>query len=164
VATPRSPDGISCYNDALLFWIFSIFPVADQVTSWLLIREDKVNKRKEIVQMLKKEFYHLQGLCDKNGEPLSYEEVLQCLERGKKRETVWEFIQRSCESVLRNRREELIESENDMMYVSNRFELDDISNVLQEAKARNVNQFCYEETYAGITSQLCDLESGEEVS
>ena len=85
-----------------------------------------------------------------------------CLEEGKKRETVGEFVQRSYESVLRKRREELIESENDMMYVSNRFELDAISNVLQEAEARNVNQFGYEETYAGVTSQLCDLESGEE--
>ncbi|QCD80904.1 solute carrier family 15 [Vigna unguiculata] len=167
VTTPRSPDGISCYNNALLSWIFSSSAIGDQVTSWLRIREDKINKGKEIVQMLEKEFYHLQGLCEKKGERLSYEEALQtvedlCLEEGKKRETVGEFVQRSYESVLRKRREELIESENDMMYVSNRFELDAISNVLQEAEARNVNQFGYEETYAGVTSQLCDLESGEE--
>ncbi|KAK7388993.1 hypothetical protein VNO78_23824 [Psophocarpus tetragonolobus] len=167
VITPISPDGISCYSDALLSWIFSSSPTGDQLTSWLRTREDKLNKGKEIVQMLEKEFYHLQGLCDKKGERISYEEALQtvedlCLEEGKKRETVGEFVQQSYESVLRKRREELIESENDMMYVSNRFELDAISNVLQEAEARNVNQFGYEETYAGVTSQLCDLESGEE--
>ncbi|KAH1248700.1 Inactive ubiquitin carboxyl-terminal hydrolase 54 [Glycine max] len=167
VTTPSSPDGISCYNDALLSWIFSCSPIGDQLTSWLRTREDKLNKGKEIVQLLEKEFYHLQGLCEKKGERVSYEEALQtvedlCLEEGKKRETVGEFVQRSYESVLRKRREELIESENDMMYVSNRFELDAISNVLQEAEARNVNQFGYEETYAGVTSQLCDLESGEE--
>ncbi|TKY55133.1 Inactive ubiquitin carboxyl-terminal hydrolase 54 [Spatholobus suberectus] len=167
VTTPSSPNGISCYNDALLSWIFSSSPIGDQLTSWLRTREDKINKGKEIVQMLEKEFYHLQGLCEKKGERISYEEALQtvedlCLEEGKKRETVGEFVQRSYESVLRKRREELIESENDMMYVSNRFELDAISNVLQEAEARNVNQFGYEETYAGVTSQLCDLESGEE--
>ncbi|XP_020226717.1 uncharacterized protein LOC109808228 isoform X2 [Cajanus cajan] len=167
ITTSSSPDGISCYNDALLSWIFSSSPIGDQLTSWLRTREDKINKGKEIVQLLEKEFYHLQGLCEKKGERISYEEALQtvedlCLEEGKKRETVGEFVQRSYESVLRKRREELIESENEMMYVSNRFELDAISNVLQEAEARNVNQFGYEETYAGVTSQLCDLESGEE--
>ncbi|KAL2321923.1 hypothetical protein Fmac_026302 [Flemingia macrophylla] len=167
VTTSGSPEGISCDNDALLSWIFSGSPIGDQLTSWLRTREDKINKGKEIVQMLEKEFYHLQGLCEKKGERISYEEALQtvedlCLEEGKKRETVGEFVQRSYESVLRKRREELIESENEMMYVSNRFELDAITNVLQEAEARNVNQFGYEETYAGVTSQLCDLESGEE--
>jgi hypothetical protein len=48
------------------------------------------------------------------------------------------------------------------MYAGNRFEMDCISNVLQEAEAMNVNQFGYEETYTGVTSQLCDLESGED--
>ncbi|KAK7330409.1 hypothetical protein VNO77_24603 [Canavalia gladiata] len=167
VTIPISPDGIPCYNDALLSWIFSSSPIGEQLTSWMRTREDKINKGKEIVQMLEKEFYHLQSLCEKKGERISYEEALQtvedlCLEEGKKRENVGEFVQRSYESVLRKRREELIESENDMMYVSNRFELDAISNVLQEAEAMNVNQFNYEETYAGVTSQLCDLESGEE--
>ncbi|RDY05414.1 hypothetical protein CR513_10754, partial [Mucuna pruriens] len=165
VTTPSSPDGISCYNDALLSWILSSSPIEDQLTSWLQTREDKINKGKEIVLMLEKEFYHLQGLCEKKGECISFEEALQtvedlCLEEGKKRETVGEN-QRSYESVLRKRREE-IESENDIMFVSKRFELDAISNVLQEVEARNVNQFGYEETYAGVTSQLCDLESGEE--
>ncbi|RDX64579.1 Inactive ubiquitin carboxyl-terminal hydrolase 54, partial [Mucuna pruriens] len=167
VTTPSSPDGISCYNDALLSWILSSSPIGDQLTSWLRTREDKINKGKEIVQMLEKEFYHLQGLCEKKGERISNEEALQtvedlCLEEGKKRETVGEFVQRSYESVLRKRKEELIESENDPMHASNKFEFDAISNVLQEAEARNVNQFGYEETYAGVTSQLCDLESGEE--
>ncbi|XP_027333611.1 uncharacterized protein LOC113848345 isoform X2 [Abrus precatorius] len=167
VTTPSSPDGISFYNDALLSWIFSSSPIGDQLTSWLRTGEDQINKGKEIVQMLEKEFYHLQSLCEKKGERISYEEALQtvedlCLEEGKKRENVGEFVQRSYESVLRKQKEELIESENDMMYVSNRFELEAISNVLQEAEAMNVNQFGYEETYAGVTSQLCDLESGEE--
>ncbi|KAK7265756.1 hypothetical protein RJT34_33379 [Clitoria ternatea] len=167
MATPRSPDGSSLYNDALLSWIFSSSPIGDQLASWMRTREEKTNKGKEIVQMLEKEFYHLQSLCEKKGERISYEEALQmvedlCLEEGKKRENGGEFVQRSYESVLRKRREELIESENDVMYVSNRFELDAISNVLQEAEAMNVNQFGYDENYAGVTSQLCDLESGEE--
>lgn len=167
VTTPSSPDGISHNNDAFLSWIFSSSPIADQLTSWIRTKEDKIRQGTEIVQMLEKEFYHLQSLCEKKGERISYEEALQtvedlCLEEGKKRENVGEFVQRSYESVLRKRREELIESENDVMYVSNRFELDAISNVLQEAEAMNVNQFGYEETYAGVNSQLCDLESGED--
>ncbi|OMO63099.1 hypothetical protein COLO4_32730 [Corchorus olitorius] len=84
------------------------------------------------------------------------------LEEGKKRDTATEFDHRSYESVLRKRREELLESENDVMFLSSRFESDAISNVLKEAEALNVNQFSYEDTYAGVTSQLCDLESSED--
>ncbi|XP_019463356.1 PREDICTED: uncharacterized protein LOC109362190 isoform X1 [Lupinus angustifolius] len=166
VTAPGSPDGISHNNDALLSWIFSSSPIGDQLTSWMRTKEDKKNQGKEIVEFLEKEFLQLQGLCEKKFERISYEEALQtvedlCLEEGKKREHGGEFVQRSYESVLRKRREELTESENDVTYVSNRFELDAISNVLQEAEAVNVNQFGCGETYAGVNSQLCDLESGE---
>ncbi|KAK7291674.1 hypothetical protein RIF29_07003 [Crotalaria pallida] len=163
-----SPDRISRNNDDLLSWIFSSSPIGDQLTSsWVRTKEERKNQGKETVEMLEKEFIQLQGLCEKKFERLSYEEALQtvedlCLEEGKKREHGAEFVQRSYESVLRKRREELIESESDVTYVSNRFELDAISNVLQEAETMNVNQFGYEETYAGVNSQLCDLESGEE--
>jgi hypothetical protein len=34
--------------------------------------------------------------------------------------------------------------------------------VLKEADTLNANQFGYEDTYGGITSQFCDLESGED--
>ncbi|XP_057419688.1 uncharacterized protein LOC130713885 isoform X2 [Lotus japonicus] len=167
MTAPSSPDGYFKYNDALLSWIFSGSPIGDQLTSWMRTKEDKIRQGEEIVRVLEKEFSHLQSLCEKKGERIGYEEALQsvedlCLEEGKKRGSGGEFVQRSYESVLRKRREELIESENDVMYVSNRFELDAISNVLQEAEAMNVNQFSYEETYAGVNSQLCDLESGEE--
>ncbi|KAE9602591.1 putative ubiquitinyl hydrolase 1 transcription factor C2H2 family [Lupinus albus] len=167
VTSPGSPDGISSNKDAFLSWIFSSSHVGDQLTSWIRTKEDKKNQGKEIVEMLEKEFLQLQGLCEKKFGRISYEEALQtvenlCLEEGKKREHGGEFVQRSYESVLRKRREELTETENDVAYVSNRFELDAISNVLQEAEAMNVNQFGYEETYAGVNSQLCDLESGEE--
>ncbi|KAI4343823.1 hypothetical protein L6164_011129 [Bauhinia variegata] len=164
---PTSLEGDLHNTDALLSWIFSGMSSGDQLSSWMHTKEDKRHQGMEIVQMLEKEFYHLQSLCEKKCERISSEEALQavedlCLEEGKKRENVSEFVQRSYESVLRKRREELIESENDVMYVSNRFELDAISNVLQEAESMNVNQFGYEETYPGVTSQLCDLESGED--
>jgi len=117
--------------------------------------------------MLEKEFYHLQNLCERKCESLSYEEALQtvedlCLEEGKKRESVKEFVHRSYQSVLRKRGEELLESENDVMFPGSRFEQNAISNVLKEAESLNVNPFGYEETYGGVTSQLCDLESGED--
>ena len=84
-----------------------------------------------------------------------------CLVEGKKRENVTEFVHRSYESVLRKQKE-LLESENDVMFTDSRFKLNAISNVLKEAEALNVNQFGYEETYVGVNSQLCDLESGED--
>ncbi|KAF4365798.1 hypothetical protein F8388_003467 [Cannabis sativa] len=43
-----------------------------------------------------------------------------------------------------------------------RFELDAILNIIKEVEALNVNEFGYEETYSSLTSQLCDLESGED--
>jgi hypothetical protein len=167
MVTPSSPDGISDNSGAWLSWLYSSRPIGDQLTSWIRTKEDKTCQGQEMVRTLDKEFYQLHSLCQKKSDRISYEEALQtiedlCLEEGKKRENVGEFVQRSYESVLKRRREELAESENEMMYAGNRFEMDCISNVLQEAEAMNVNQFGYEETYTGVTSQLCDLESGED--
>ncbi|KAJ7945956.1 Ubiquitin carboxyl-terminal hydrolase-like protein [Quillaja saponaria] len=167
VDAAASSNGVSTHADAFLSWIFSGSSSGDQLASWMRTKEDKIHQGMEILQHLEKEFYHLQSLCEKKCARISSEEALQavedlCLEEGKKRENVTEFVHQSYESVLRKRREELIESENDVMNVSNRFELDAISNVLQEAEAMNINQFGYEETYAGVTSQLRDLESGED--
>lgn len=153
--------------DGLLSWIFSGPPSGEHLASWMRTKEEKTHQGMEILQMLEKEFYHLQSLCERKCEHLSYEEALQavedlCLEEGKKRETLTDLVHRSYDSVLRKRREELIKSENDVMFLSSRFELDAITNVLKEAEALNVNQFGYEETYGGVTSQLCDLESGED--
>uniref|UniRef100_A0A803QNQ1 DUF629 domain-containing protein n=1 Tax=Cannabis sativa TaxID=3483 RepID=A0A803QNQ1_CANSA len=62
---------------------------------------------------------------------------------------------------LFNRREEL-ESDNDGLTLRRRFELDAILNIIKEVEAPNVNELGYEETYFDLTSQLCDLESGED--
>ncbi|XP_022738696.1 uncharacterized protein LOC111291303 isoform X2 [Durio zibethinus] len=153
--------------DSLLSWIFAGPSSGDQLASWMRMKEEKTQQGLEILKMLEKEFYHLQSLCERKCDHISYEEALQavedlCLEEGKKRETATEFVHRSYESVLRKRREELVESESDVMLHSIRFELDAISNVLKESDALNVNQFGFEDTYAGVTSQLCDLESGED--
>ncbi|TYH42024.1 hypothetical protein ES332_D11G034800v1 [Gossypium tomentosum] len=153
--------------DALLSWIFSGSSSQYQLASWVLMKAEKTQQGLEILQMLEKEFYHLQSLCERKCDHMSYEEALQaledlCLEEGKKRETATESVHRSYESVLRKHREELVETESDDMFLSSRFELDAITNVLQEAEALNINQFGYENTYAGVTSQLCDLESGED--
>ncbi|MBA0559512.1 hypothetical protein Golob_016472, partial [Gossypium lobatum] len=153
--------------DALLSWIFSGSSSQYQLASWVHMKAEKTQQGLEILQMLEKEFYHLQSLCERKCDHMSYEEALQaledlCLEEGKKRETATESVHRSYESVLRKHREELVETESDDMFLSSRFELDAITNVLQEAEALNINQFGYENTYAGVTSQLCDLESGED--
>ncbi|KAK2999834.1 hypothetical protein RJ639_022663 [Escallonia herrerae] len=152
---------------ALLTYIYTGPTSGEQLASWKRTREERTQQGMEIHQMLEKEFYHLQSLCERKGEHVSYEEALQavedlCLEEGRRREHVTEFVRQSYESVLRKRREELIESDNDVMFISNRFELDAISNVLKEAESLNVNQFGFEETYSGVTSHLCNLESGED--
>ncbi|XP_027125792.1 uncharacterized protein [Coffea arabica] len=154
-------------SDALLSWIFFGPSSGEQLASWMRGREEKAQQGIEILQVLEKEFYNLQGLCERKLEHLSYDEALQavedlCLEEGKKREHVTEFVRRSYESVLRKRREDLIECDNELTIMSNRFELDAISNILKEAESLNVNQFGFEENYGGMTSQLCDLESGED--
>lgn len=160
-------NGVGLDDDALLSWIFSGPTSGEQLTHWMRMREEKAHHGIEILQMLEKEFYHLQSLCERKCEHQSYEEALQavedlCLEEGKKREHVTEFVRRSYESVLRKRREELVENDNDITFIGNRFELDAISNVLKEAESLNVNQFGFEETYNGVNSHLYDLESGED--
>ncbi|KAM1026094.1 hypothetical protein ACFX13_039776 [Malus domestica] len=160
-------NGVPPDSDALLSWIFAGPTSGEQLTSWVHAKEEKTQQGMEILQMLEKEFYDLQSLCERKCEHLSYEEALQavedlCIEEGKKRENVTEFGHRSFESVLRKRREELLERENDVMFLSNRIELDAISNVLKEYEALNINQFGYEETYGRVTSQLFDLEYGED--
>ncbi|KAG2679123.1 hypothetical protein I3843_11G036300 [Carya illinoinensis] len=171
IANEDQPDA-----DALLSWIFSGPASGEQLSFWMRTKEEKMQQGLEILQMLEKEFCHLQSLCEGKFEHLSYEKALQtveelCFEEGKKRENFAEFVHRSYDSVLRKRREELLESdndvlikkesENDVMFLSSRFELEAISNVLKEAEALNANQFGYEETYGGVTSQLSDLKPGE---
>lgn len=160
-------NGVLSEVDPFLSWIYGGPSSGEQLASWAQSKEEKIQRRMEIFQMLEKEFYHLQSLCERKCEHLNYEEALQsvedlCLEEGKKRETVTEFIPKSYESVLRRRRDELIEAENDVMFIGSRFELDAVTNVLKEAEALNVNQFGYEENFASVPPPLCDLESGED--
>ncbi|KAM1209879.1 hypothetical protein ACFX2I_015439 [Malus domestica] len=167
VAVVGNENGVPPDSDALLSWIFAGPTSGEQLTSWVHTKEEKTKQGMEILQMLEKEFYHLQSLCERKCEHLNYEEALQamedlCIEEGKKRESVTEFAHRSFESILKKRREELLGRENDVMFLGSRIELDAISNVLKESEALNINQFGYEETYGGVTSQLCDLEPGED--
>ncbi|KAJ9140403.1 hypothetical protein P3X46_031057 [Hevea brasiliensis] len=159
-------NGVQPDAAALLSWIFAGPLSGEQLQSWVRMKEEKVNQGIEILQMLEKEFYHLRSLCERKCEHLSYKEALQavedlCLKETKKRET--DTHGRSCyQYALRKRRDDLVENENDALFVSSRFELDVIANVLKEAEDQNGNQFGYEDNYNGMNSQLCDLESGEE--
>ncbi|XP_061957525.1 uncharacterized protein LOC133678988 isoform X3 [Populus nigra] len=160
-------DGVLPAVDTLLSWIFAGLSSGEQLQSWIRTKEERMNQGMEILQTLEKEFYHLQSLYERKCEHLSYEQALQaveylCLEEGKKRETDTLFELRSYDSVLRQRREKLVENEHDALFFSSRFELDAISNVLKEADTLNANQYGYEDTYGGITSQFCDLKSGED--
>lgn len=150
--------------EALLSWIYTGASIGEQLASWKSARAEKAQEGVEILQLLEKESYHLQGLCERKCEHLSYEEALQtvedlCLEEGKKREDV--IVRRSYEYFLKERRDWLIENDSEISIISKRFELDAITNVLKDAESLKINQFGFEETYNGIASYSCDLESGE---
>ncbi|XP_050220988.1 uncharacterized protein LOC126671275 [Mercurialis annua] len=167
VATNTSHVGVPPDADSLLSWIFAGPSSGEQLQSWMQTKEEKVHQGMEILQSLEKEFYHLQSLCERKCEHLSYEEALQsiedlCLEEDKKRES--DMHDRSCyEYVLRKRKDNLVHSGNDDLFISSGIESDVIANVLKEVEEMNRNQFGYHDTYGGVTSQLCDLESGEDV-
>lgn len=159
-------NGILLDSDALLSWIFMGPSSGEQVASWTQMKGEKTHQGTEVLQFLEKDFFALQNLCERKLEHLSFEEALQgvedlCLEEGKKRENMTEFVRRSYESVLRKHREELYEC-NKNAAIINRFEVDAISNVLKDAESLNTNQFAFEETYGGMISHLSDLESGED--
>ncbi|CAH9144076.1 unnamed protein product [Cuscuta epithymum] len=156
-----------CDSDELLSWIFMGRSSAEQLTSWTRTREEKTQQALEIVRLLEKEFYELQGLCERKCEHLSYEEALQavedmCLEEGKKREHTIDLVHQSYDVALKKRREVLVENHHDATSSNYRFEIEAISSVLKDADSLNVNQFGFEDTYGGIASHLCDLESGHD--
>lgn len=162
-----SQKGIQSDSDSFLSWIYAGSSSGEQLATWCRLREEKSQQGMELLQMLEKEFGHLQSLCDRKYEHLGYEEALQgleelCLEESKKREHITEFSHLSYDSLLRKRRDELVEGENEVMFISNKMELDAISNVLKDAESLNANQFGYEDTYGGVASHLIDLEAGEE--
>lgn len=154
-------------SDSLLSWIYAGPSSGEQLAAWSRIREEKSQQGMELLEYLEKEFGALQNLCDKKYEHSGYEEALQgleelCLEESKKRERTTEFSHCSYDSILRKRRDELIEGESEVMFLSNRLEVEVISNILKEAENINANQFGFEETYGGVTSHLYDLEAGED--
>lgn len=158
--------GVTLDSDALLSWIFTGASASDQLASWKRVTAEKSQQGLEILQLLEKESYHLQGLCQRKCDSLSYEEALQaledlCLEEGKRREHGVGFVCQSYEYILKKRHEELNENDSEIANISNRVELQAISEVLKDAESLNMNQFGFEEAYSGITSYP-DLESGED--
>uniref|UniRef100_M1B0F4 Ubiquitin thiolesterase/ zinc ion binding n=1 Tax=Solanum tuberosum TaxID=4113 RepID=M1B0F4_SOLTU len=155
--------------EAFLSWIFTDSSSVEQLASWTCAREEKAQQDIEIFRFLEleKEFYDLQCLCERKIEHLNYEEALLaieviCLKEGRRRDHGTEIVGRSYDSLLRKRREDLIESDNDVTVIAYRLELNAISNVLKEAESLNANWFGFEETYSGGTSQLCDIKSSKE--
>ncbi|KAL4566551.1 hypothetical protein LXL04_030668 [Taraxacum kok-saghyz] len=151
------------YNDdCFLSWIFSGPTSREQLANWTNTRQEKVNQGVEIVSMLCKELSHLQSLCDRKLEHVNYEESLQlvedlCLQEGKRRENnnnnnnnSTEFVPQSYESVLRKRRDDLIDLDNEV----NRFEMEALTNIIKEAESLNV--------YGGVNVNVYDLEKGED--
>ncbi|KAG9154712.1 hypothetical protein Leryth_014212 [Lithospermum erythrorhizon] len=160
-------DNVLVDSDSLLSWIFMGPSSGEQLESWARLREESGQQGSELLQLLEKEFFNLQGLCERKCDHLSYEEALQgvedlCLVEGKKREHISEFGRRSYEAVLKKRQDELIENNDDMTTVSNRFELEAVSNVLKEAESLDGNHFGFEESYSGVSPHLRDLEANDD--
>ncbi|XP_072980496.1 uncharacterized protein [Typha angustifolia] len=164
--TDEGIDGVP-NTDALLSWLFAGPSNGEQLSAWTSMREEKANQASEILQMLEKEFYLLQSMCERKCEHLSYEEGLQavenlCFEELKRREHAGKCQSEGYEGILKRRQDELIERENDEIFVINRFELDALTNVLKEAQALNMSQFGYDETLCGVTSRLCELDNDDD--
>ncbi|KAG6512868.1 hypothetical protein ZIOFF_031002 [Zingiber officinale] len=160
-AVNRIPD-----SNIFLPWLFAGPSISEQLSSWTHMREEKACQGLEILQMLEKEFYPLQSLCERKCEHLSYEEALQavenlCFEELKRREQGVKLASQSYEAILRKRQKELMERENDEMLDGCRFELEVISNVLKEAQVLNVSQFGYDEALCSAGSRMCDLNCDE---
>ena len=154
-------------SDSLLSWVYAGPTSGEQLAAWYRIREEKSQQGMELLEYLEKEVGSLQNLCDKKYEHSGYEEALQgleelCLEESKRREHATEFSHCSYDSILRKRRDELVEGESEAMFLSNRLEVEVISNILKEAENINANQFGFDETYGGVTSHLFDLEAGQD--
>ncbi|KAK9748006.1 hypothetical protein RND81_02G029600 [Saponaria officinalis] len=153
--------------DHLLSWICNSTPTAEQLAAWCRIKDEKSQEGLQLLEGFGKEFNQLQTLCEKKHDLLAYKEVLQGLEEllmeeRKDKEQVTDNSYRSYESILRKRRDELVEGDNEVVFESNRLELDIISAVLKEAESLYVTNYGYEDSYGGIASHLCDLEAGEE--
>lgn len=151
--------------DAVVSWLFSGSSYEEELSSWNSRKEEKFQQGVETLQIIEKEIYLLQSMCERKCEHLSYEEALQavedlCLEECKKRDPSMKFSHQSYEALLRKRQAELIDKENDVIYSINRFELDAISNVLKEAQSLSISQFGYDEALSGMTSHFCEMDSG----
>lgn len=147
--------------DAIVSWLFFGSSCEEELSAWNCRKEEKSQLCMETLQILEKEVYLLQSMCERKCEHLSYEEALQaaenlCVEEFKKRDPTMKFASQSYEVVLRKRQEELIERETDVIYTSNRLELDAISNVLKESQGLSISQFGYDETLPSVTSRLCE--------
>ncbi|KAG6386125.1 hypothetical protein SASPL_155016 [Salvia splendens] len=137
-------NGVILDSDAFLSWIFTCASASEQLASWKCATAEKAQQGLEILQLLEKESFHLQDLCERKCEQLNFEEALQaledmCLEEGRKRENTVGFVCQSYEYVLKKRREELIEDGCGITLISNRFELEAIANVLKDTESLNMN-------------------------
>ncbi|GAB2240662.1 hypothetical protein Droror1_Dr00021180 [Drosera rotundifolia] len=168
VSSPQSAKGVQSGSyPPLLSWLYDGPLLTEQLTRWSRVREEKSQEGIEILQVLEKEFTHLQGLCERKCENLGYEAALQgleelCLEESNKSEHVNEFSRGRYHSALKRRRDQIVDSENEVMFDGcSRFEVEAIDIILKEAESLNLNHLACEEPYAAMGSHLADLEAGE---
>ncbi|CAO2826742.1 unnamed protein product [Amaranthus hypochondriacus] len=154
-----SEKGAQPCSDSFLSWIYGGSSCGEQLASWCRLKDERLQQGTELLQMLEKEFQHLQNLCERKYEHIGFEEALQgmeelCVEESKNREHVSEFSYRSYDSILRKHRDELAYGDTEHLFVSNGLEDTAISIVLKEAETLRAND--------AYTSRMCDPEAGED--
>lgn len=163
----NNANGVLADSNGMLSWIFAGPASTEELSCWMRTKDEKAREGVEILQRLETDFDHLQSLCERKCEHLAYEEALQnvedlCVEEQKRRLNTREFLYQSYDSILKKRIDELLDDEQNEIFPCSRVEYDTISQILKEAETLSINQFGYDETYGAVSSQLCDLESGED--
>ncbi|KAK4781982.1 hypothetical protein SAY86_016084 [Trapa natans] len=154
-------------EDDLLAWIYSVQSSEKELLeSWVHRREEKLQQHSETFQLLEKELFSLQTLCDRKSELVGHRESLHfkeelCVEEGKREENNSEMSQRKYAGVLIKQKEELLGYGNDDTFGSSNYQAVAVKSILREEGSLNVNQFGDEDAYTSPLSYLPDLESGE---
>ncbi|KAK1363366.1 Inactive ubiquitin carboxyl-terminal hydrolase 54 [Heracleum sosnowskyi] len=136
--------------DALLSWIYTGSASRDQLTHWTHTKEQKANEAMDILQNYEKKFQQLQTLCNRKIGHLTHQQALRsiediCTEEGKRKDHSTGLIYKSYVSALKKRQRELTQSENEVMSTDSRFELNVISNILNEAESVHPEQMKLED-------------------
>ncbi|KAJ3673901.1 hypothetical protein LUZ60_005893 [Juncus effusus] len=152
----------------LLQWIYAGPSSSEQLPAWGRLKEEKSNQALDMLQTLTKELVLLQNCCERKAECLGFEQGYEAIESYLREEASSGRLSMSYylgfEDLLKRRKEEIGEREEEGMVTErNRFELEAIKLVLNEAQrsAFNASQFGYDEPMNDVNSRMiCEMDGG----